>query len=77
MSTGNQGEALMRLAERLCDVGMARAAVRQLNVALETMREVGHASFAAHYEAQLLEARAILDRLRKDPPGHDRNARRS
>jgi hypothetical protein len=65
MSTGNQGVALMRLAERLSDMGMAGLAVRQIGMALETMRDAGHASFAAFYEARLPEARAVLDRLDK------------
>jgi tetratricopeptide (TPR) repeat protein len=64
---GNQGVALMRLAERLSDVGMARAAVRQIDMALKTMRDAGHASFAAYYKARLPEARAVIDRLGKDP----------
>jgi tetratricopeptide (TPR) repeat protein len=63
MSTGNQGVALMLLAERLGDASKARAAVEQIEVALATMREGGHAPFAAYYEAQLPCARALLDRL--------------
>ncbi len=62
-STGNQGVALMVLAERLGDSSKARAAVEQIEVALATMREGGHAPFAAYYEAQLPRARALLDRL--------------
>jgi hypothetical protein len=65
MSTGNQGVAFMRLAERLCDMGMAGVAVQQIGMALETMRDAGHGSFAAYYEARLPEARAVLHRLDK------------
>ena len=63
MSTGNQGVAMMLLAERKRDVAMAKAALGQIEVALEAMRTGGHAPFAAFYEARLPEARAILARL--------------
>ncbi len=63
MSTGNQGVALMVIAERLGDASKARAAVEQIEIALTTMREGGHAPFAAYFEAQLPRARALLDRL--------------
>ena len=63
MSTGNQSVALMVLAERLGDLLKAHAAVEQIEVALATIRESGHAPFAAYYEAQLPRARALLDRL--------------
>jgi tetratricopeptide (TPR) repeat protein len=63
MSTGNQGVALMVLAERIGDPSKALAAVEQIEVALATMREGGHAPFAAYYEARLPLARALLDRL--------------
>ena len=63
MSTGNQGVALMMIAERLGDSSKARAAVEQIEIALATMREGGHAPYAAYYEAQLPRARALLDRL--------------
>ena len=63
MSMGNQGVALMVIAERLGDASKARAAVEQIEIALATMREGGHAPFAAYFEAQLPHARALLDRL--------------
>ena len=69
MSTGNQGVALMVLAERLGDLSKARAAVEQIEAALATTREGGHAPLAAHYEAQLPRARALLDRLAGGSPG--------
>ena len=62
-STGNQGVALMVIAERIGNSSKARAAVEQIEAALATMREGGHAPFAAYYEAQLPRARALLDRL--------------
>jgi hypothetical protein len=46
MSTGNQGVALMVLAERLFDSTKARAAFEQIEVALATMREGEHAAYA-------------------------------
>ena len=61
-SLGNQGVAMMRLAERTKDAAMAKAAVEQISTAFETMR-AGGSPFAAYYEAQLPEARAILQRL--------------
>jgi hypothetical protein len=63
MSTGNQGVALMVLAERLGDLSEARAAVEQIEVALATMQEGRHAPLAVYYEAQLPRARALLDRF--------------
>jgi tetratricopeptide (TPR) repeat protein len=62
-STGNQGVALMLLAERLGDVTKARPGVQQIKVAFATMRDGGNAPAAAHYEAQLLKARSLLDLL--------------
>jgi hypothetical protein len=41
MSTGNQGVALMLLAERLGGVTKARSAVQQIEVAFATMRAWG------------------------------------
>jgi Tetratricopeptide repeat len=63
MSAGNQGVALALLAERLDDSSKARAAVEQIEVALATMQEGGHGPFAAYYEVQLTQARALLHRL--------------
>jgi hypothetical protein len=63
MSTGNQGVALMLLAERLGDATRAGSAVQQIEVAFMTMRDGGNAPAAASYEAQLPKARALLDRL--------------
>jgi hypothetical protein len=63
MSTGNQGVALMLLAERLGNPDMAKTALRQIDVAFTAMGDGGHAPFAAYYEAQLPKARALVDRL--------------
>ena len=62
ISTGNQGVALILLAERLGDVPTARSAVQQIEIALATMRD-GNAPAAAYYEAQLPKARSLFDRL--------------
>jgi hypothetical protein len=63
MSTGNQGVALMLLAERLGDATSARSAVQQIEVAFVAMRDGANAPAAAYYEAQLPKARALFDRL--------------
>jgi len=65
MSTGNQGVALMNLADRRLDADMALTALTQIEAAFTTMREGGHAPFASYYEGRLPEARAILGRLKK------------
>ena len=63
-SFGNEGIALMLLAERRGDVGMAETALSQIKVASEIMRDGGNAPSAAYYEQQLPRARAIVARLR-------------
>jgi hypothetical protein len=54
----------MHLAGRTQNAAMAGTAVQQIEAALETMRTGGHAPYAAYYEAQLPEARAVLERLK-------------
>jgi hypothetical protein len=63
-SLGNQGVALMFLAERRKDATMAETALTQINTAFEIMRDAGHAPNAAYYEQQLPRARAIVAGLR-------------
>ena len=63
-TTGNQGVALMRLAERQKDQQMAATALRQIEAALEVMRAGGHAPDTAYYESRLPEARALVDGLK-------------
>jgi exonuclease VII small subunit len=63
MSTGDQGVAIMYLADRKMDVAMARVALGLIEAAFEAMRTGGHEPFAADFEARLPEARAILARL--------------
>jgi hypothetical protein len=64
-SFGNEGVALMLLAERRRDAAMAKTALSQINAAFETMRDGGHAPSAAYYERQLPRARALVARLGK------------
>jgi hypothetical protein len=49
----------MLFAERTKDVALAQAALSQINLAFETMRDSGNASDAAYYEGELPKARAI------------------
>ena len=63
-SAGNQGVAMMHLADRKKDGAMAEKALRQIEAAFEITRTGGHWPFAAYFEARLLEVRAILDRLK-------------
>jgi hypothetical protein len=65
MSTGDQGVALMLLAERRGDAGMAKLAVQQIEAAFTTSRDGGDAPSAAFYEAQLPKARALAQKLAK------------
>jgi hypothetical protein len=63
-SFGNEGIALMLLAERRGDAAMAETAVSQINTAFETIRDDGDAASAAYYEQELPRARALVARLR-------------
>jgi len=65
MTTGNQGVALMLLAERRGDAEMAKVAMQQINVAVATSRDGGDAPSAVYFEAQLLKARALAGKLAK------------
>jgi len=64
-STGNQGIALMVLAERRGDAEMAKLAVQQIDAAFTASRDSGDAPSAAMFEAQLPKARAVAQRLAK------------
>ena len=63
-SFGNEGVALMLVAERRGDATMAETALSQINAAYQTMRDGGHARDAAYFEGQLPRARALVARLR-------------
>ena len=60
---GDEGVALMLLAERRQDAAMAGTALRQISKAVETMRNGGQD--ASYYESQLPEARSLVARLRE------------
>jgi hypothetical protein len=65
MSTGNQGVALMLLAERRSDAKKAKLAVQQIEAALSARRDGGHTPSAAFYEARLPKARVLVAKLAK------------
>ena len=61
---GNQGVAMILIADRINDSALAEIAVQQIEAAHETLREGGHQKALAIYDAQLPKARAIRDRLK-------------
>jgi hypothetical protein len=63
-SFGNQGIAMMLIADRSNDAAVAETAVQQIETATETLRSGGQAQWTAGFEAQLPKARAIRDRLK-------------
>ena len=63
-STGNQGVAMMLIADRADDSVLAETALTQIAGAAETLRDGGQAPGAAYFEAQLPKAQAIRDRLK-------------
>ncbi len=54
----------MLIADRTKNGPLAETALRQIQTALETLRDGGQQQWAAYYEAQLPEAQAIRDRLK-------------
>ena len=60
---GNEGVALILLAERRGDAAMAKTALSQINTAFETMGDGGHAPGAAFLEQYRARARALVERL--------------
>ena len=60
---GNQGVALMLIADRSNDLVVGETAVRQIGTAYETLRSGGQEQWSAEMETQLTKARAIRDRL--------------
>jgi hypothetical protein len=65
MSTGNQGVALILLAERRGDAKMAELALQQIEGTFATMRDGGDVPSAAYYERQSPKARAVAQKLAK------------
>jgi hypothetical protein len=71
ISFGNQGEALMYLAERTKDAAIVETALRQIEAALETARADGHEPLAADFEAHLPKGTAMRTTLKprlRHPP---------
>ena len=53
MTAGNQGVAMMVIADRTNDAVVADAAVRQIEVACETTQKGGQEQWSAYYPVQL------------------------
>ncbi|MCA3562577.1 MAG: hypothetical protein IOC82_16290 [Aestuariivirga sp.] len=65
---GNEGMALLTLAERTEDPAQARQALEQLTLAEATLRRSGHIPWADYYAGQIPAARELVDRLSAGPP---------
>jgi tetratricopeptide (TPR) repeat protein len=64
-STANEGDALLVLAERLSDAGLAQQAVYQLEQATEAIPDSSYNDTDwVYYRARLLKARALLEQLK-------------
>jgi hypothetical protein len=61
---GNQGVALMLIAERTSDLAAAETAVLQIETAFSRLRDGRRELWAPYYEVQLTKAREIRDRLK-------------
>jgi tetratricopeptide (TPR) repeat protein len=62
--TGDEGVALMRLAEQLNDEAIARKALAQIDMAIAMIQDGDHVPLlSAYYEAQLPRARALVEHL--------------
>jgi tetratricopeptide (TPR) repeat protein len=60
---GNQGVALMLIADRTNNAAIAEIAVGQIETAYETLRSGGQEQWAAELQERLPKARVIRDRL--------------
>ena len=67
MRFGNQGVALMHLADRRADGAMAAVARDQIAAALAEMRAGDHMAAAAYYEEHLPAAEALARWLGGNP----------
>ena len=65
---GNEGVALLTLADRTGDLGRARQALEQLTLAEATLRSGGHIPGADYYVGQIPPAGGLVDRLSAGPP---------
>ena len=64
MSFGNQGVAMMLMADRTNDGAMAETALKQIQIALESLSESRDDRSSIYFRAQLPRALAIRDRLK-------------
>ncbi len=65
---GNEGVALLTLADRTGDLGRARQALEQLTLAEATLRSGGHIPWAETFASQIPVAQALVDRLSAGSP---------
>jgi hypothetical protein len=61
---GNQGIAIIMIADRTNDGAKAEAALQQIQTAIETLRSGGQQRWTGELEAYLPTAQAIRDRLK-------------
>ena len=61
---GDQGVAMSLIADRTNDSALSETAVAQIAAAYATVRDGGHETWAAMFQAQLPKAQAIRDRLK-------------
>jgi tetratricopeptide (TPR) repeat protein len=64
MTTGNQGVAMILIADRTNDSSVAERAVDQIKTASDAEQAGGQVVLAGYYRAQLVKAQAIRDRLK-------------
>jgi hypothetical protein len=63
-SNGNQGIAMMLIADRTSNAALAETAVQEIEATYETTSSSGQMVWAAYYQEQLAKAEAISDRLK-------------
>jgi tetratricopeptide (TPR) repeat protein len=63
-SLGSEGVAMMMIADLTNDDEMTETAMKKIQTALETLREGGQQQWAAFFDAELLKAKAIRERLK-------------
>ena len=63
VSFGNQGLALMLIADRNNDGAVAETAVQQIEAAYEGLRSAGQEQWSAYFSERLAKAKAIRERL--------------
>jgi hypothetical protein len=63
-SFGNQGVAMMLIADRTNDGALAETAAAQIQTAYQTLRDRGDEYQSTQFQSQLTKAQAIRDRLK-------------